>query len=294
MTESLDLPEKQTWNVVKFNDAVDGSLLAAFTDRDSDEVYLGVTYTSEPALEVQLAPNTGTLSNDTPTKILMPVAPIHASASVQLFLDRITSGAPYQEVDVNIAEISTGEGAPKSTLATFQGTLTFLDLNVKNDNELISFEALSDKQKLQAIRLGLPAENQCINALGDDRCQVALLGFLYNLTITNIDGKIVTCSGVPNGLGDRFFMKGYLELGSFGLRILIHNWRDEVEGDKTQFFMQERPPSHWDGEVVTAVAGCDKSIEVCRSRFFKEEQFNGWGYSMPEYHPSYEDGEGRR
>jgi len=291
-TEALDLPEKNTWQVVKFNQAADGVLLASFTDRDSDEVFEGVTYTSEPSMEVALAENDGMLSSDTPTKITLPAAPIAASVAFQTFLDRISSGQPYQTVEVNIAEITKGDGGTVSALKTFRGECAFLDVNSKDDKDILVFEVLTDKQKLQPIKLGMPAEQQCVNALGDVRCKLDLSPFTYNVTISDIDSKVVTVSGIPDGLVDRLFMAGFLEFET--LRIRIHNWRNEVEGDKTKLFMQERPPSHWDGEVVVLKAGCDKSKETCEGTFNNLDEFNGWGYAMPDYHPVYEDGGGRQ
>lgn len=291
-TEALDLPEKNTWQVVKFNHAADGVLLAAFTDRDSDEVFEGVTYTSEPSMEVALAENDGMLSSDTPTKVTLPASPLAAGATAQTFLDRISSGQPYQTVEVNVAEITTGDGGTTSALKTFRGECAFLDVNSKENKDILVFEVLTDKQKLQPIKMGLPAEVQCINALGDARCQVNLSAFRYNLTITDIDNKVVTATGLPDGLTDRLFMGGFFEFET--LRIRIHNWRNEVEGDKTIFYMQERPPTHWDSEVIVCTAGCDKSIETCRAVYSNEDEFNGWGYAMPEYHPVYEDGGGRQ
>lgn len=290
-TEALDTPQKNTWQVVKFNDAADGTLLAAFTDRDSDEVFEGVTYTSEPSMQVTLTERDGMLSSDTPSKINLPTSPINATAGQLAFLAQISSGQPYQEVEVNIVEISSSDSAPKSVLRTFRGELIFLEENAKESADVLTFEAVSDKQKLQPIKLGLPANHQCNNALGDRFCQVIISSFTHVLAITNIDGKVVTCSGVPDSLGDGFFRAGYLFVGS--LRVRIHNWRDEVEGDKTKFFMQERVPTRWNGNSVTAVAGCDKSVETCRDKFDNEEHINPWGYAMPEYHPVYEDGGGR-
>jgi hypothetical protein len=74
----------------------------------------------------------------------------------------------------------------------------------------------------------------------------------------------------------------------------VQDWRNEVEGDKQVFFMNRRPPSSWIGAIVTLFAGCDKTIETCRDRFGNEEHFNGRGYSMPAYHPNFEDGGARQ
>jgi hypothetical protein len=239
-TESLDTPEKVTWQHVKFTDASSGAVLAAFTDRDSDDTFEGVDYTSEPAMEVRLSVMDGMLSSDNPTKITLPATPINAESAAQTFLDRVSSGLPYPTVAVEIAETTIADPYPKSVLKSFQGELEIVDVNNKDDRDILEFEALSDKQKLQEVKLGEPCNLQCINWLGDSRCQVNLSTFTHTLTISDIDGKVVTISsGVPNSLGDGYFRAGYMEIGT--LRIRIHNWRDEVEGDKTKFFMQERP-----------------------------------------------------
>ena len=54
--------------------------------------------------------------------------------------------------------------------------------------------------------------------------------------------------------------------------------------------MLRRPPDNWLNKTVTLFSGCDKSAEICLSRYNNRDNFAGYGYAVPAYHPNFEDG----
>lgn len=283
---ALDAPVKETWQYVKFTNVATSAVLAAYTDRDSDTDFEAVTYVSETSMEVQLPENNGLL-NESPCNFVLPLLPG--------FPTDLTSGLPYPQVYVDVVEFIKAEGYSSVALRTFSGLVAAAKRNSGGRKNYISISALPVKALLQTISLGEPCNHQCINRLGDGRCGVALVAPPNKQTITlaSIDGTEVTATtAITGGLQDRFYQRGYMEKD--GLQIGIQIWRNEVEGDKQVFFMNRRPPNSWLSGNVVLFAGCDKTIETCRSRYNNESQFNGRGYHMPAYHPNFEDGGARQ
>lgn len=283
---ALDAPTKETWQFVKFTNASTAAVLATYTDRDSDTEFEGETYVSETALEVQLPENNGLL-NESPCNLVLPV--------LAGFLTDVSSGAPHPPVYVDVVEFIRADGYSSVALRTFSGLVAAVKRNATGRKNFVSMSALPVKARLQTITLGEPCNHQCINRLGDGRCGVALVAPPNRVvaTLTSIDGTQVTvATSIQAGLEDRFYQRGFMRKD--GLEIGIQIWRNESNGDKQVFFMNRRPPASWLTGQVDIFAGCDKTIETCRSRFNKEDRFNGRGYHMPAYHPNFEDGGARQ
>lgn len=282
MTEALNAPSKETWQLVQFwNDATD-TLIAAYTDRDSDYEFEGIEYTSVTNMELALPTNNGILDAQ-PCNIVLP--------AMDDFTIGISSGSAYAPVRVIVIEVIRAEGYSTNFLRTFRGLVVGSKRNVEGRPDFIALSAIPVKARLATIAMGLQCMHHCINRLGDGRCGVPMIGVNKRpVTILAIDGTKVTIDGadLPDGIEDRFFQRGYMSYE--GLEIMVQEWRNEVEGDKTQVFLMRRPPSAWLGLTVNLFAGCDKTIETCRARFGNEPQFNGVGYKMPAYHPAFEDG----
>lgn len=281
--EALNAPAKESWQLVQFLNAATGSLIVAYTDRDSDYSFEGVDYTSVTAMEIGLPTNNGILDAQ-PCNIALPL--------FDDFTTDISSGAAYAPVEVRVIEVVKSEGYSTSYLRTFRGLIVGAKRNVEGRPRFIAISAIPVKARLQTVAMGLQCMHHCINRLGDGRCGITLLTSPKRdqLTILAIDGTKVTVddADVVAGLEDRFYQRGYMSYG--GLEIMVQTWRNEIEGTKADFYLMRRPPTSWLGQTVTIYAGCDKTVETCRSRFNNEDHFNGVGYKMPAYHPSFEDG----
>ncbi len=284
MAEAVDLSAKRPWTLVRF---VHGGGSKAATNRDSDFSFGGVTYVSTPDMVVRLPDNDG-LFRESPCTIQLPLEPDPD------FTDRFTNGEPHASTTVTITEIIKGDAeditASTNIFTVFQGLCVSGRRNVRGRKDIIEIKALPLKARLKSVSLGVPCNHQCAHRLGDAGCKVnmAVSNRTQTPTITDISGAKVTVSSIPTGLGDRFFQRGYMLFE--GLPIGIHDWRDEGNGDRLEFFMNRQPPANWDGEQVTIFAGCDKTQETCNGRFANLENFWGLGFAIPAYHPNYEDG----
>jgi hypothetical protein len=289
MVNALNSPSKETWQYVKFTRVSDSVVLGAFTDRDSNDNFEGTAYTSMPAMEIQLPENDGLLGEAPCTIKIQRLAG---------FLSEVSSGLPHAQVYVDVVEFFKAEAVSSVVLRTFSGEVNSVKRNAAGAREFVQFSALPVKNRLQTITLGEPCNHQCINRLGDARCQIPLLVApnRHTIQLASIDGTVVTATtAITSSLQDRFYQRGYML--HEGLEIGIQDWRNEIEGDKQVFFMNRRPPSSWLGVNVILFAGCDKTIETCRTRFASgsnEAQFNGRGHHMPAYHPNFEDGGSRQ
>lgn len=287
MAESIDLSQKKPWTLVKFTHGGPSSP-EAFTNKDSRIDFGGVIYASTPAMEVQLPENNGILQ-DAQLVVTLPL-----SEDPTDFTQLYTNGQEFASTRVEVIEQIVAENAEGTTVTNtvFKGRCGEYVRNSEGEPGLIRIEAEPLKSWIKEIALGLPCNHQCVHALGDAGCKVdmGLSSRTINVEISDIDGSTVTVTSpsVPNGLEDRFYQRGSMTFE--GLTVSVHDWRNEIEGNKLIFFMRRQPPSAWDGEVVVLKAGCDKTIEICRSRFANEENFLGIGFSIPPYHPNFEDG----
>lgn len=275
---------KETWQLARFTNRSTGALLAAYTDSDSTQVFAGTVYTSVPELEIKLPKNTGGVDKS-PCNFIVPIAD-------QMTL-RITDGVLTNlRINVAVTEIVKSFSGATQTFSTFIGEVVGAAKNFSGRRDTVALSALSAKSMLERIHLGIPCNHHCGNALGDRYCTVNLTtgDRTRSPEIVSIDGKEVTviAGAINTGLEDRFYSKGFMTFD--GLTVMVHDWRNEVEGDKDVFFMMERVPDEWLNTVVSLRSGCDKTIETCRFRYNNEPFFNGRGFAIPSYHPQFEDG----
>ena len=288
MTSAIETSGKETWQLALFVNKRTSVVLAAYTDSDSDQVFGGQLYTSTPELEIKLPKNTG-MVDPAPCNFILPIA--------DTFTRALTDGIlTNPRVRVTVHEIIKAHNTTATNLTTFTGEVVGASKNFQGRRDTLALSALSPKAMLDTIAIGIPCNHHCGNALGDRYCGISFSPGERTKTpsIAAIDGKKITVSTghIADGNEDRFYAKGFMDYD--GVRVMVQEWRNEVEGDKHDFFMQERVPDEWLGKVVTLFSGCDKSIETCRTRYSNESQFNGRGHAMPQYHPLFEDGGSRQ
>jgi len=282
MSEALDLASKESFILVAFTY---GGGDAYFTDWTSDYTYLGKTYVSTPEMEVKLPVNDGMFSEQT-CEVALPRSTDSAD-----FTYRISTGQPHTPVACKVIEITRAlsSSAAQNTNVLFDGELEIAKRNHRGRRDKILLKSLTIKSKLATISLGCPCNHTCDNRLGDAACKVNMATanrVVPGLTVDTIDGRELTIltNATVEAHPDRFFHRGYLKLN--GLYIGIRDWRSS---DPLVFSLVRQPPTYWAGATISAVAGCDGSIDVCRDRFSNEDNFNGRGIAMPAYHPSFED-----
>lgn len=278
MATKLDAPVLYSRWLVEFTWGASSALRVTDQEEDVAHSGLGVTFEALPRLEIALPPNTGGLEEK-------PLELTVVRSSKTLF-QNLSSSEPHAPVTVKVWEELYDDPATSSTyelLLHYHGQVSKAVRNYQNAPDLVLLEALTLKSRLD-VPMGLPANPQCVWTLADGvNCTVTATPQSGTLASV-ISGPLVEITGLsPPGGDASYFQRGYVEVD--GLRIGIRKWDS---GSPDEFHLRRRVPASWVGGSVSVVPGCDKTIEVCRSRWSNEEQFGGFGYAIPNYQPNYE------
>lgn len=206
---------------------------------------------------------------------------IRLDKSSDPFFDDISNGEPHSPIFVEIWELIESVDGADVEIKLFSGRVTKVFDNFQGKQNQIKIEARTWKGKID-IPMGVIATHQCPWIFTGEGCEVVAATFAG--TVLSISGFTVTLTvapGTPAPFLEREFHRGYMKRD--GLRITIRDWQS---GDV--FEMTKPPPQEWIGEAVTLVAGCDKTIETCRTIHNNEDRFNGMGFAMLPYNPNYE------
>lgn len=281
---ALEQNEKSTYQLVRFAWNVGGLMIgpegsANYTDWTTPVVDdQGVTYLPRPTMQVKLPKNAGDLADDSLTIDM---------ALEDGFLTDMSNGKRHATVEVTVSEIArpTTSTPQRTRSITFRGHVVLVTRNVNNRKNNVRISAKTPKARTDSA-IGSPANVQCGNVFGGARCGVstALAANSFFVTVSSIDGLVLHTSTPGHSNPDaKYFHRGWVQYG--GLRIMIRDWDSGTPG---QFTLVRQPPESWVGQSVFVTSGCDKSVETCRSRYNKEENFNGVGFAMPGYLPIFE------
>ena len=230
-------------------------------------------YDSFPAMDIRLPENTGTLEEGAHLIIQM---------ARDSFSERLGGGVPHSPCKVEVWDI-TDAIDPLTDVGTelkvWSGMVTRTVKHPNGQRNRVEIRSQLQKNRLD-VPLGVPATHQCNRTLGVGLCHATLVE-VPGLEVVSILPRSLEVDAMSTaGLEDRHFQRGYLLLD--GLRLAIRDWR--IATPKI-FYLARQAPAEWLGEDITAVSGCDKSIETCRRRYSSEEDFFGLGYSIPPYSP---------
>jgi hypothetical protein len=278
MVKAYERPEKEGLILVTFFHGLNLAQQERYTDWD--QPYLG--FTSEPRMALDIPENDGTFDKRE-LRIVLPN---------DIFVTRAAGSVPHSPMFVQIEELTqglfTGDQATQKTL--YNGRIVRTIANYQGQSGKAAFFALPQKSRLE-VSMGVPCTHHCANTLAHGGCGVNIFSFSEAGGIDSQDGTentVTTASILAKGAADaRYWKRGYLEKD--GLRIAIRDYDGDTDTGK--FYTARPVPTDWIGGSadVTFVAGCDKTIETCRSRFSAEEFFLGLGYAIPSYHPQFED-----
>ena len=281
MSDAIDLATKESYQLVDF---VHGGGAAYFTDWTSDVSFGGNTYLSTPDMEVKLPENNGLLSSKE-CRVAVPL-----SSDQNDFTQRASTGIAHAPITMTVREVlrSTLPGPSQTVNTPFTGQVEIVKRHHRGRTDKLLFTAVPITAKLDDVSMGLPAHHLCVHNLGDRGCKVnlGLSNRTVPVAVVSIDGRLLTVASnsIIEAKADRFFHRGFIRRE--GLNISIREWRS---ADPLAFELARQAPTSWIGNVVDVVAGCDKSIDVCRSRFDAESEFLGAGIAMPPYHPNWEN-----
>lgn len=279
MVKAEARPEKESFILVQFYSGTSLGDQNRYTDLDQD--YLG--HSTEPRMSLTIPTNEGTFSKRE-LRIVLPT---------DTFTTRISSGVPFSPTYCIVEEVTQGifPGDQNSQKVLFRGRVVRTIKNFQGRSNKVAFFALTQKSRLD-IPMGIPANHHCAWTLFKGGCGVIESNFQELVEIDSVDGQEATITTssftTPGGTDARYWKRGYLEKD--GLRVAIRDYDGDTDTSKA--FMARRVPDDWilaGGSSIRAVPGCDKTVEVCRSRYSAEEFFEGLGYAIPAYQPNFED-----
>ena len=228
--------------------------------------YEGKDYLPMDGIEFDIPKITGSVENED--------CKINNIRIFDTFLSLLSNNAPFSRIRVSIkeVEIDFDTGAVMQVLDLFSG----LVYRVTSD-PLIGIMNITckDWKYYLDITAGVPCCEQCTwQYLGDKGCRASVHS--ENQTITDVDGLFITIDGPLVDGTPLLFNKGYAEIGGIRIKIKYHSTGNA-------FQLSKPAPSSWLGQVVTLYAGCDRTLNTCRTIHNNEINFLGLGYSMVDY-----------
>jgi len=144
---------------------------------------------------------------------------------------------------------------------------------VKRGELAFSAELRSQTNRLQQ-RTGRSYQRTCDAILGDGRCKFNIATVTSTGTVTNIeDNRRMAVSGLSNNV-EGFYASGVLTFTSGandGLKFEVKSHSPSA------IALWEKPPFLIGvGDTFSVIAGCDKSIQTCHSKFSNSINFQGF------------------
>lgn len=253
--------------------------VARYVRSSVDVVSDGDTFSAAPSIKVLMdKPQQGGTDD---SEVVLQISSRHTP------FDKLAMPYAFQKADIVIEEITPGVDATRQEI--FTGRITQVVARPSSTDGVVKCTIKGIKRRFGAT-LGLQANTSCCNQFGNENnssCGINLLAHTYYGTITTIDAggvanRITTSLAGPPLFTNALWNRGYIEVD--GLRIMIR-----ASLGAGAFELRQIPPPSWAGEVCKAIHGCDKSILVCRSVYNNEQNFAGYGYSLPERNPIFEE-----
>lgn len=252
--------------------------VARYTDSAAAIVSDGKVYLPLPALRVEAVESDGG-AEDKPFRVSLPggdgtaqsVEPFRTVARTKVRIDvrvEVCDPAAPNASDGGREEVARGWVA-----AWTRG----------RSAGAVELECATAKRMLTRA-CGLKCDAACAWTLGDAQCAVDLSGYTFRGRVTAVSRRVITCSALNTTptVGAITLPAGWARFGKAvrgGLSIPI------VDHSGANATLRWEAPASWANAWVSIVAGCDKSVAVCRARFANEGRYGGFGSAIPAYQP---------
>lgn len=257
MTLPLDVPSSTSLAILVEFWYENPATYVRYARWESDISYGGNSYTSLARLSVDLPQIDGTVRPSITTIDMEEVAPIDAM--------RTTFPPTYVRV------IELDPSIPDSAYTLYEGRVSKCSYNHNGNPRLVQVEVSGPKRDLEGTvswRIG----RFCANTFGARPCGYDREATKETVTVTAIDGNRITVSGFSL-LDPATWKHGGVRYRGFEIPIHFQ--------ESLSFIHLVKPaPTHWLGEDVDVLWGCDGSIESCRTRG-QESVFTGIGINLP-------------
>jgi uncharacterized phage protein (TIGR02218 family) len=247
------------WSVVRRDGVVFG-----FTDHDRDLVFAGVTFRADTGLSARALMQTTGLSVDNSEALgaLSDAAVTEADLAAGRF-----DGAQVVAWVVNWADVT-------ERVVLFRGTFGEIVRSAGTFRaELRGLTEVLNTPQGRAYQRG------CGAVLGDARCgfDLGLPGYTVTRVVEAVDGVTFGWASF-SGVDDRWFDRGRLEVvtgAAVGLSAMVKNDRQVGAGRVVELW-QTLGIALGAGDTVRLVAGCDRRMETCATKFNNFSNFRGF------------------
>lgn len=231
-----------------------GGIYAYYTTSQESIVFNGVEYLPDYILhgEIEQSEELNKQGLEITLRGISPVA--------QLYIAEI----PPTSVDVRVYRFIDGVSEFRLVWA---GRIVKPQFNSENDDCTLQCEPIFTMLK----RAGLRRNYQvlCPYGLYDNQCLVQMATFSVNDLVTDFAANWVTgtlIAAKPAG----YFTGGILRFGTYFKLIIDHK--------NSRIYMVSNIPTLRLGSSVTAIAGCDKSLTTCDTKFGNYINYGGFPY----------------
>lgn len=244
---------------------------ALLTDFNETISFEGYDYVPSDGISFELPAITADLDTK---ECLIKNIPLYTS-----FVLALAENTPFSRVEVSVIEVVLDD-----------------DLNISDPRYLFSglLYQCSPKPTIGVVDLtcrdykyytditaGMACTEQCGWAVfGGLGCGASVPSESH--VVTGITGNVVTLQGPLENTTTTLYNKGYMEYKGSHISIKYHS-------TGLSFEMSKFPPPSWLGKIVTIYAGCDRSLDTCKTIHNNEANFLGLGYCMVDYNPLYEE-----
>jgi uncharacterized phage protein (TIGR02218 family) len=170
---------------------------------------------------------------------------------------------------INWADPSTASGIVKLAYGRLG------EVEIKDNQARIELRSLT---QLLSVPIGRIYTPECNASLGDTRCTIATSSTVYTKTGTVsavTDNRVFAVSGDAAGQVDNFFNYGKITFGSGdnnGIAIQIEDYTTL----NVVTLYEAAPYTLSTGVTFSAIAGCDRRFETCKTRFNNKDNFRGF------------------
>ncbi|MEM9233271.1 MAG: DUF2163 domain-containing protein [Pseudomonadota bacterium] len=247
------------WRIIR----ADGAELG-LTDHDQDITFTGTVFQSLAGAEGSSLEETSSLSTDN--------ADIVGVLSTDLVAAHDLDAGRYDEAEIQVWRVDWAD--PEARLLLRTGTLG----EVSRSGEGYTAEFRSLKHRLGQVA-GRIYGRACDAALGDARCGINLQNPSYHMagTITDGDERRLEVS-ITSQRSAGFYTSGSLMIDGGPLTGLVRAIREHGHAGVYENILlwEALPELIAAGTPVTIIAGCDKRLETCSSKFANTLNYQGF------------------
>lgn len=243
----------------------DGTLYY-YTDHDDLIVYDGATYTP---IDAGSPSNYRQNSNLSPANIDFDMVFGSTSGKDSELRSGLYDYAEVWTFKINWADLTTATGIVKQAYGRLG------EVEIRDNQARIELRSLT---QLLAVPIGRIYTPECNASLGDSRCQVTSSSTVYTRTGTVdavTDNRTFTATGDAAGQIDNFYNYGKVTFTSGDNNGLVIQVQDYTTANVFKLY-ESAPYTLSTGVTFSAVAGCDRRFETCKTRFNNKDNFRGF------------------